>query len=355
MSSLVVIVSPDGGVRALGPAALGALKDRQTWTEASAETDGVWAGTCGDGGWHEAAVVAAPDGTSGDAAGRRLVVLAGEIVNARELAHELGFEATPEPASLVARACERWGGGMFARLEGVYALAVYDPRSSRLIAGVDPRSLSTVHAVRLGGDLIVATGPGRSALDARFAARLSEQALAELATIGWVTRGRGLFDGVVSPPLGATSRRRAKGSRSCATPTTATFSAETCAERRIWSFSTPPSATCVARRSTSDDVLLPLTGGLDSRLLAVAVPGGRRPRCFSFGSPDDYDVHVASLVAARRRYAHTVIPVVPDVCRALRPRDRLAERGSRQPRQQHHRLPHGPGRARDGLRQRSGG
>ena len=62
---------------------------------------------------------------------------------------------------------------------------------------------------------------------------------------------------------------------------------------------------------SSDDVLLPLTGGIDSRLLAVAVPDERRPPCFSFGAPDDYDVHIAARVAARRGYRHTVIPVEP--------------------------------------------
>ena len=58
-------------------------------------------------------------------------------------------------------------------------------------------------------------------------------------------------------------------------------------------------------------VLLPLTGGLDSRLFAAAAPQGRGVRTLTFGSPDDHDCALAARVAAARGLPHSVSPLDP--------------------------------------------
>ena len=151
--------------------------------------------------------------------------------------------------------------------------------------------------MQLDDDLIVASETKAFSVDDRFRPRLSEQSLAELVTIGWVTGGRGLFDGVVSPPL----RCHLEGSPAgIAVVRHADDRDMVAGDLRGTAYLDRLEDTmrdlCRDHFST-DDVVLPLTGGLDSRLLAVGAPEGRSPGCFSFGAPDDYDVHVAALVA----------------------------------------------------------
>ncbi len=57
-------------------------------------------------------------------------------------------------------------------------------------------------------------------------------------------------------------------------------------------------------------VLLPLTGGLDSRLFAAA-HRATQERALTFGSPDDHDCALAARVAAARGLPHRVSPLDP--------------------------------------------
>jgi hypothetical protein len=58
-------------------------------------------------------------------------------------------------------------------------------------------------------------------------------------------------------------------------------------------------------------VLLPLTGGLDSRMFAAAAPLDRGVSTLTFGSPEDHDCALAARVAAVHGLPHSVSPLDP--------------------------------------------
>jgi asparagine synthase (glutamine-hydrolysing) len=70
----------------------------------------------------------------------------GELYNDAELRRELGpwlaargarFETACDTETVL-RAIERWGGGAFDRLRGMYAVVAYDARSRELWLARDP-------------------------------------------------------------------------------------------------------------------------------------------------------------------------------------------------------------------------
>ena len=66
-------------------------------------------------------------------------------------------------------------------------------------------------------------------------------------------------------------------------------------------------------------VLLPLTGGLDSRLFAAAAPPDKGVSTLTFGSPKDHDCALAARVAAVRGLPHAVSPLDPAYVAAYGP------------------------------------
>ena len=73
--------------------------------------------------------------------GRRWLVYNGEIYNYRELRAELealGHEfATSCDTEVVAQAFDEWGSGCFSRFNGMWALAIYDTDTRRLVLSRD--------------------------------------------------------------------------------------------------------------------------------------------------------------------------------------------------------------------------
>lgn len=91
-------------------------------------------------------------------------------------------------------------------------------------------------------------------------------------------------------------------------------------QERGTSLSEPEAGICtlvemVGVEFARDDVIIELTGGVDSRLvLALGVSGGHRPAsAITIGTHDDVDVQVASNLCERLAIRHCVIPVVVDV------------------------------------------
>jgi hypothetical protein len=72
----------------------------------------------------------------------------------------------------------------------------------------------------------------------------------------------------------------------------------------------------VRRRTASGRVLLPLSGGLDSRSLASVMPGGPATEAYSYGyTPDSVETRLAGQVARARGFtftAHTIAPYLFD-------------------------------------------
>ncbi|MFA4954189.1 MAG: asparagine synthase (glutamine-hydrolyzing) [Patescibacteria group bacterium] len=90
--------------------------------------------------------------------GRFTVVFNGEIYNYRELRQEL--EAVGEKfishsdTEVLLKAFARWGEAMLPRLNGIFALAVWDQSESRLLLARDPLGIKPLYYLEQGNKLI---------------------------------------------------------------------------------------------------------------------------------------------------------------------------------------------------------
>ena len=306
MSGLVAVRSADPLALARGPAALDLLCHTDAFERLEAQAEGLWLGVCG----RPTEISVAEGGGAPDDGGEQLcAALAGEIVNHTALRRELGMAGDAGPAGLALAAYRTWGRGLFAHLEGIFALVVVDPGHDLVLAGTDPYGVAYLHVTRLGGDILIATEAKAFLADPRFRARPDEVALSSLVALGHEF-GRGLFAGVDAVSQGCH------------------FEIEDGALRTVrhWEPRGAPEALTgrayVARlRETVEelaaeafgdgDPILPLTGGLDSRLLAAARPAGASFKAITFGTMKDSDCLRAVQIAEACRMPHQAIPFEP--------------------------------------------
>lgn len=305
MSGLVAIRSADPAVVARGPAALELLRHTDAYERLDIAGDGLWIGVCGR---PSTISVATQTGVSGDA--RTLLAgLAGEISNSAAVERELGLAGEAGAAELVLAAYRRWGGDLFAHLEGVFTLAVADPAAGLLLTGPDPYGVAYLHVVTFGGDVLVASEAKAFLVDPRFKVTLDGVSAASLVALGHEF-GRGLFADVQAAPQGhhfeiddaVHTVRHWQPNDALGTLTGKAYVTrlrETVEE--------------LAAEAYDEGVpLLPLTGGLDSRLLAAARPRHAGFRAFTFGTAADSDCRRAAQIAAVCGMTHQAIAFQPD-------------------------------------------
>ena len=317
MSGVVAIVSRDPARAAFGAAALGSLDHVAGYVRESAEAGDVWVGVCGD----PRAVSLAASDASGAGGGRDenggqlaadvLAAFSGDLLNRRRLAHVLDVAEPASPAAITVAAYRRWGAGLFDRLEGAFVLVVHDVRSRLTLAGSDPCCVAPLYATKPGGDVCVSSEAKAFLAHPRFRARLDRAALGEVVSFGQTYGGRPLFEDVDGLPHGGHFE----------------ITDSAVAVVRHWDVRDVPAPTLggpayldrleevvrdLAMEAFADPgVVLPLTGGLDSRLFAAAAPADREVRALTFGAPTDHDCALAARVAAARGIPHRVLPLDP--------------------------------------------
>jgi asparagine synthase (glutamine-hydrolysing) len=134
------------------------------------------------------------------------VVFNGEIYNYRELRVELealGHRfSTSSDTETIVHAYEQWDGAAFARLRGMFAIALWDSSSRTLLLARDRAGQKPVHYAERGGRMyfgseiksLLATG----AVDARINLRSLDHYLAFLYT----PRDESIFEGIRKLPPG---------------------------------------------------------------------------------------------------------------------------------------------------------
>ncbi|MEA2125193.1 MAG: hypothetical protein QOI80_1975 [Solirubrobacteraceae bacterium] len=199
------------GDRALAPGELARMND--TIRHRGPDGQGEWFGTGADGrlsiaiGHRRLRIIDLSEASAQpmvSADGQVVVTYNGEIYNFRELRDELRasgaeFRSTGD-TEVVLRAYEAWGEGAFARLDGMFAAAIWDGRSGRLLLArdrtgkkplfywTDGRSLAFGSEIKA---VLAAPGVPRTADVSR---------LAEFLTFGYVPNPATLHTGIAQVP-----------------------------------------------------------------------------------------------------------------------------------------------------------
>jgi hypothetical protein len=323
MSGLVALLTPRSQRATLGREALAYLRHTPAQHLVEVEEAGAWLGAVGKPGSCWAARAGEP-GTGAAA------VVCGNLVGEQSLTRELGLEAS-DPATLLLSVFERWGTQGLARLDGAYAFVLvrHERTERRVLAGGDPCGILRITAIDLGGDTMVATEGKAFLAHPSFRASLDLQAAAQLLTLGYVLDGRSLFSGAVAAPLGTVFEIRDRRTR----PLRLWDPRDDLSTQRGKAYLESLAQTIVTlgpsvfgannRLGTRGDgmpaadggaaqVVLPLTAGLDSRLLAAAAPAGTRPDALTFGTGRDPDSLLGQRIAAARGFPHVVLPLDQD-------------------------------------------
>jgi len=308
MSGLIAIRSADPDVVARGPAALDLLCHTGASERREVQAEGLWLGVCGRPA--EISVAETEDAAHDGGHERLYAAVAGEIANHATVRRELGMSRDASPAELALAACRTWRRDLFVHLEGIFALVVVDPGSDLVLAGPDPYGVTYLHVARLGRDTLISTEAKAFLIDPRFRVKPDEVAFSSLVALGHEF-GRGLFADVDAAPQGCH------------------FEIEDGAVRTVRHWEPRDSLGALSGRAyvgrlreTVGELaaeafgdgapLLPLTGGLDSRLLAAARPPGASFKAITFGTMKDSDCLRAMQIAEACGMPHQAIPFEPD-------------------------------------------
>ena len=249
--------------------------------------------------------------------GRIQLVCNGEIYNHRALRRELERRghrfATDSDAEVVVHAFEEEGEAALGRLQGMFALALWDEAGGRLLLARDPAGMKPLFYLRQderwwfaseAKALLLATGAPR---------RTDLRALDGLLRLGFVPGPRSLFDGVLRLPAGhwmVIERSGEVGIAPFAKAQSAIPGICDAGElrRRL-------AAAVESHLDAEVPVGASLSGGLDSSFLVglMAERLGAGVRTFSIGCPGDQDERpFARRIAERFRTDHREITVAPD-------------------------------------------
>lgn len=284
---------------------LDAVRHRGPDGRATIHEDGVTLGTC------RLAFVDAPGGAQPmtSASGRCTIVWNGEVYNHRELRRELcaaghSFRSTSD-TELVVELYQREGPGFARRLRGMFALAIYDRRTRRLVLARDPWGKKPLYYWESCGAFVFASELGALSRHPDTPRRVDVRALLQYLLFRAVPAPVTLIDGVRKVPPGtwiewSPGRPRSvtywRMPPSCQNGRLSVAAAEAHVETAL--------TAAVKRRITSTDVPLGvlLSGGLDSSLVTAIARRfcGSPLRTYSAGMEDpSYDETANAMRVAR--------------------------------------------------------
>lgn len=136
------------------------------------------------------------------------LVYNGEIYNFRELRQELGargmrFRSTGD-TEVVLRAYEVWGEDFVRRLDGMFALAIWDSRRGRLVMARDRTGKKPLFYAERDGLLVFGSEIKALLAAPGIESRLDERRLPEFLTYGYVPSPATLYEGIAQVPPAST-------------------------------------------------------------------------------------------------------------------------------------------------------
>src|SRR5262250_3062916 len=133
------------------------------------------------------------------------VVCNGEIYNAPALMRELEARGhrlrTRSDVEVIAHVYEEEGVDVAAKLDGMFAFALWDAKAHRLVLGRDRAGIKPLYVTRLG-DRLVWGSEAKCLLAGGLDPQIDVQALHDYLTLGYVPGPASIFAGVEQLPPG---------------------------------------------------------------------------------------------------------------------------------------------------------
>ena len=254
------------------------------------------------------------------------IVYNGELYNYRELRAELEAAGhrftTAADTEVVLHFYEEHGVEAFARLNGIFALAIDDPRDGSLVLARDHIGVKPLYHADAAGGLVFASEPKALLASGILDPEVDRSALRSYLAFGHAVGGRSIYRGIHKLAPGHALIIDARGRR------TIRFW-DAIEHARRWPAHTPMPVDDIAelladavRRNMLADVPVGafLSGGIDSSVVTAlmrAHTGQLRTYSVGFGGPEDELPHALD-VARHLGTTHTAITVTPaDAAAAL--------------------------------------
>ena len=129
-----------------------------------------------------------------------VIVFNGELYNADELRGELRSAgrafAGASDTEVALAACEHWGDAAWARLRGMFALAVWDPRTKALVLVRDPLGVKPLYLSHQDGRIVFASEVRALICGLARKPALSRDALRTFLATGAVEEPQSIIEGV---------------------------------------------------------------------------------------------------------------------------------------------------------------
>jgi asparagine synthase (glutamine-hydrolysing) len=250
------------------------------------------------------------------ASGRFVLCYNGEVYNFQELREQIGFRGWRgrSDTEVILEGCARFGPDFLGRLNGMFALALYDRETRTLRLARDRVGIKPLYVVEAGGGVLFASEAKFFFHSPRFEPRIRAAGLSALLRYGHCYGDRHVLEGVRQLEAGEvlTLGPRGKSSKRSRPPLqwrpVARDDESAAAELR------KVLTAAVARQLVADVPLgVLLSGGVDSSILtalSAQLLGARQTMAFTLGYPgmgDDYDeIDHARRVAAHLGVQHYV-------------------------------------------------
>jgi asparagine synthase (glutamine-hydrolysing) len=248
------------------------------------------------------------------------VVFNGEIYNFREIRRELAARghtfATSGDGEVIAHLWEECGPALAAKLNGMFAFALHDTRSGRVLLARDHLGIKPLYYAATASHVVFGSEVKSLLASGLVPRNLDVDALGEFLAWEYVPAPRTLLSAVKKlPPASSLEVDLATGSVRQYTwwdvPRPGTVAARS---EREWEDAVDTKIReCVQRQLVSDVPLGAfLSGGVDSSLV-VAGMGGARTFTIGFDDPSYSEVEWARRVASALGVSHRVEIIEPDV------------------------------------------
>jgi asparagine synthase (glutamine-hydrolysing) len=253
--------------------------------------------------------------------GRHAIVFNGEIFNHPELKRELeggyAFQTDHSDTETILAAWLRWGDDAWTRLEGMYAVAIWDKLDKSLTLARDPIGIKPLFVTEQNGGLAFASEISglRDLLDHRF--DVDPEGVDDFFCFGHTLPPRTIFRQVRPLEPGRLLKIGSRGEAEVSRFWRPRIQVRTGVSERDWIEETRTRVLDSVDKHMLSDVPVGafLSGGVDSSAVAAAMArsSGRNLKAFTVGfpgSPRD-ETAAAARIAQHLGIEHVVLPMQP--------------------------------------------